>query len=136
MNTTISTTCIIDDDHIYVFGTKKIMEATNFCNDFIIYKNGKEAVDNLVPMILSGDKLPDVILLDLNMPIMDGWQVLDELVKTPTNQKIRIYIVSSSVDSADLERSKSYSLVSSYIIKPFSIDKINELMDHLEKGML
>tara|TARA_R110002049_G_scaffold228528_2_gene400663 strand:- start:1744 stop:2148 length:405 start_codon:yes stop_codon:yes gene_type:complete len=132
----IDTTCIIDDDPIYIFGTKKIMEATNFCTNFLIYKNGKEAVDDLIPKILSGDTLPDIILLDLNMPIMDGWQVLDELVKVPTDQKIRIYIVSSSVSSADVERAKSYSLVSNYLIKPFSVNKINDLMKDIERGRL
>ncbi|WP_247076352.1 response regulator [Cellulophaga sp. F20128] len=128
----INTACIIDDDPIYIFGTKKIMEATNFCNDFLIYKNGKDAVDDLIPKISAGESLPDVILLDLNMPIMDGWQVLDELVKIPTDHKIKIYIVSSSVNSADVERAKSYSLVSNYLIKPFSVDKIHDLMKDLE----
>ena len=131
----INTTCIIDDDPIYVFGTKKIMESTNFCRDFIVYKNGKEAVDDLIPKILSRDGvLPDVILLDLNMPIMDGWQVLDELVKVPIEQKTKIYIVSSSVDTTDLERAKTYSLVSNYIVKPFSVDKVHELMEDIERG--
>ena len=124
--------CIIDDDPIYVFGTKKIMETTQFSNNFSVYKNGKQAIEYLIPKMISGETLPDVILLDLNMPIMDGWQVLDELVKTSSHQKMNIFIASSSVDNTDLERAKSYDIVNRYIVKPFSIAKIKMLMDNTD----
>lgn len=135
MNAAINTVCNIDDDPIYVFGTKKIMESLNFCNNFIFHNNGKKAIDYLIPKLLSNDALSDVILLDLNMPIIDGWQVLDELIKIPYINKIRIYIVSSSVDPRDLIRAKQYEIVSTYIVKPFSIDKVNTMMKDMEQGL-
>ncbi|MGY0391872.1 response regulator [Bizionia sp. KMM 8389] len=133
MNTTINTVCIIDDDPIYVFGTKKIMESLNFCKNFLVYKNGKKALDYLIPKLETNATLPDLILLDLNMPILDGWQVLDEIIKIQTKRKIKIYIVSSSIDSRDLQRAKEYDLVSNYIIKPFSAEKLNELCKDIQK---
>jgi len=135
MNTAINTVCIIDDDPIYVFGTKKIMESLNFCKHFIVHTNGKKAIDYLIPKLLANDTLPDVILLDLNMPIMDGWQVLDELVKISSSQRIKIYIVSSSVDSRDLKRAKQYELVCNYIVKPFSLDTVHNLIKDIEQRL-
>ena len=128
----INTACIIDDDPIFRFGTKKIMESVHFCKNFLIYKNGKEAFDDLASKLTLNIDVPDVILLDLNMPIMDGWQFLEELVKIPNSEKIPIYIVSSSVDSRDIEKAKEYKLVNQYIIKPFSVAKVQALMDDLK----
>lgn len=108
---TISTICIIDDDPIFRFGTKKMMEKINFSLDFLVYKNGKEALDDLVFKLQLNTNLPDVILLDLNMPIMDGWQFLEEFTKVSNAEMIPIYIVSSSVDRRDFEKAKNYSIV-------------------------
>ena len=129
----INTICIIDDDPIFRFGTKKMMEKVLLPLDFLIYKNGKEAFDDLLPKLRQNTNMPDVILLDLNMPIMDGWQFLDELVKIPNAEKIPIYIVSSSVDSRDIDKAKSYDIVNNYIIKPFSVSKIKDLIEELTK---
>lgn len=129
----INTACIIDDDPIYIFAATKILTTNEFCNNIIVYKNGKDAVENLIPMIRSGVELPEIVLLDLNMPIMDGWQVLDELIKEPIHHQMNIYITSSSVDSADLEKAKSYNMVNNYITKPFTFEKINELFNRLKR---
>ena len=128
----INTVCIIDDDPIFRFGTKKIMESVRFCENFLVYKNGKEAFDDLAEKLKMNIDIPDVILLDLNMPIMDGFQFLDELVKIPNAANIPIYIVSSSVDSRDIEKAKTYDLVTNYIIKPFSVSKVQALLEELQ----
>ena len=128
----INTACIIDDDPIFRFGTKKIMESVQFCEKFLVFKNGKEAFDDLALKLRLNLEVPDVILLDINMPIMDGWQFLDELVKIPYTKKIPIYIVSSSVDSRDIDKAKKYDLVSNYIIKPFSVAKVQALLEELK----
>ncbi len=120
----IDIACVIDDDPIFVFGVKKVMQLADICTNFLIYRNGKEALDALTRLISNGGKLPDVILLDLNMPILDGWQFLDEFIKVPVPKKITVYIVSSSVDPKDVLRAKSYSIVNNYIIKPISMKKL------------
>ena len=123
----INAVCIIDDDPIFRFGTKKLMESVQPSLSFMVYKNGKEAFDDLILKIKSSESIPDVILLDLNMPIMDGWQFLDECLKNKLLEKIPIYIVSSSVDSRDIEKAKKYKIVNNYIIKPFSVSTIEDL---------
>lgn len=128
----INTICIIDDDPIFRFGTKKMMEKIQFSLNFLVYKNGKEAFDDLALKLQLNTNLPDVILLDLNMPIMDGWQFLEEFTKITNSERIPIYIVSSSVDSRDIAKAKSYDIVNNYIIKPFSLSGIKDLLLELE----
>lgn len=124
----IDIACIIDDDPIFVFGTKKIMEMTNFCKSIIVYENGKEAYESLKAIIIANEQQPDVILLDLNMPVWDGWQFLDEFIKIPNKKTITIYIITSSVDPADVEKAKKYDAISSYIVKPITTFQLKKIL--------
>ena len=124
----IDIACIIDDDPIFIFGTKKIMQIANFCESFMIFHNGKQAYDKLKIILENGSQLPDLILLDLNMPIWDGWQFLDEFVKIPNEKIITIYIITSSVDPADVIRAKSYDMVSNYIVKPITMPELKKIL--------
>lgn len=132
----IDLACIIDDDPIYLFGIRKMMEIADLCNGFLIYNNGLEAIKALKPLLTDDEDFPEVILLDLNMPIMDGWQFLDEIIKVPTNKKVIIYIISSSIDPIDLKRAKEYSVVSSYLIKPVTINDLKGIFQNIEKDKL
>ncbi|MBQ4818469.1 response regulator [Aquimarina sp. MMG016] len=129
----IDIACIIDDDPIFVFGVKKIMELIGFCESVMVFRNGNEALNNLKAIISAHEKLPDVILLDLNMPILDGWQFLDEFIKIPCKKKIMIYIVSSSVDPEDTLKAKSYERVSDYIVKPVTVQKLKDILSDIQE---
>lgn len=124
----IDIACIVDDDPIFVFATKKVMQNAGFCESFIIYRNGKEALDGLQEIVSSGGLLPDVILLDLNMPVMDGWQFLDEFVKIKLPRPITIYIVSSSIDPEDMIRAAQYEQVEKYITKPITQKTLSDIV--------
>ncbi|TLP73211.1 response regulator [Maribacter sp. ACAM166] len=114
--------CIIDDDPIFIYGTKRIIKEVDFAKKVIVYNNGQEAVDGLKEIIKEQGLLPDVIFLDLNMPIMNGWEFLDEYknCRHDKSKKTIIYIISSSVDPRDLERVKNYKQVDDYILKPIT----------------
>lgn len=116
--------CIIDDDPAFTFLTKEIMEMTDFCTDLLVYKNGQEAVSGLTEIIKSGGILPDVILLDLNMPIMDGWEFLDEFADTLNERDVTIFIVTSSVNPTDHEKANNYQSVTDYIEKPVTEESL------------
>jgi len=73
--------CIIDDDPICVFTTKIMLEVSKVFDDIQVFNSGKEAFDILSKK--SDEDLPGVVILDINMPIWDGWDFLDEIVKTP-----------------------------------------------------
>lgn len=87
--------------------------------------NGKEAIE----AIRAGKA--DVMFLDLNMPVMDGWEFLNEFIKIKNNlnKKITLYVVSSSIDPRDLERAKSFNLVTDYLIKPIELKKFEKIFD-------
>lgn len=127
----INTTYIIDDDPIFIFGLKRMLEHADFCNEFVVFNNGEDALDNLKPLMKTGENFPELILLDLNMPIMDGWQFLDEFIKEDCPKKTIIYIISSSIDPVDVEKAKEYQNVSSYVIKPITRDKIRYIAEEM-----
>ena len=127
----IDIACIIDDDPIFIFGAKRMMELAEFCNSFMIFNNGEEALNSLKPLMDSGENIPEVILLDINMPIMDGWQFLDEFVKIEAHKLITVFIVSSSIDPLDRKRVEAYKNVSNFIVKPITPDMIKSIKDYL-----
>ena len=129
----VQTCCIIDDDPIFIYGTKRIMKEIGFYEKLIVYHNGQEALDGLSKISSLGQKIPEVIFLDLNMPIMNGWEFLDEITKLPSNrfEKTYIYIISSSVDTRDLERVKNYKVVNNYILKPITPNDLESVLNSL-----
>lgn len=133
MKTRIDIACLVDDDPVYIFATKKVMTMANFCNSFLVFNNGREALDSLIAIMQSGAKMPDVILLDVNMPVMDGWQFLDEFIKVKPLQKTIIYIVTSSIDPEDIQRAKSYSEVSDYIVKPVTEKTLHNILSDFQQ---
>ena len=88
--------------------------------------NGKEALNTLKSTIGEIDLLPDIILLDINMPVMDGWEFMEEIkmIKSKISKKIIIYIVSSSIAIEDKNKSKTFADIIGYIPKPISVDDL------------
>ena|SRR6056297_2893942 len=127
---TIEQLVLIDDDETYRFIAKHTIITLNLVDRFKIFSNGKEAIDYLRSKMDDPSQLPDVILLDLNMPVMDGWEFLERylILRPRIGKKIYLYIVTSSVDPADLERADRISAVTDYIVKPLTRDKLRAIL--------
>ena len=125
--------CIIDDDHIFIYGVKRLMEETSFCDNLIIYQNGQDALDDLKDKARQGMNVPSIIFLDLNMPMMTGWEFLDEYLQLENQAaaQSKVYIVSSSIDPKDLLRIKDYSVIRNYILKPVTTDDLQNIIIEL-----
>ncbi|MCG9791459.1 response regulator [Flavobacterium algicola] len=123
--------CIIDDDPTHLFITKKYVELSGLVNNIVVYKDGKEAYDSLKAIIVASQKLPEIILLDLNMPIWDGWQFLEEFLKIPIQAKIHIFILTSSVSAEDKIRAEQFNLNGKYLVKPITFGEIKTIFSEL-----
>lgn len=121
---------LVDDDDTFVFITQRIIEQTNHVKEIKVFNNGLDALNYLKNNLNNNYQLPEVIFLDLSMPIMDGWQFLDEFtsLKTEKTEKILIYICSSSISPHDITKAKEISSVTDFIIKPVTKDKLAEIV--------
>ena len=124
--------CVIDDDPIVVFGLRKMLEHSKMNAGFLSFENGQDALDFLIPkMEINDEETPDVIFLDLNMPIMNGWEFIEEYVKinVPTEGVTPVlYVVSSSIHKADHDKADRISEVSGFIIKPVTLDELDKVL--------
>ena len=122
---------IIDDDPITVFGIRKLLSSIEASKAIDTFSNGKLAIDNLRQIIENEEKLPEVIFLDINMPVMDGWQFLEEFITLPLQNKIRVNIITSSIDLVDKENWESFNSKTSHTItynnKPISKMEISKI---------
>ncbi len=130
MNT--SKTCIIDDDEIFVIVAKKIMKVAGFSEEVTNFKNGKDAIDFFRENITNATIIPDMVFLDLNMPLMDGWDFLDALDQLDLPKKVKVFIFTSSIDPKDEKRSQDYSIVERFIEKPLTMQKLKLISESEE----
>ncbi|NDP28582.1 MAG: response regulator [Flavobacterium sp.] len=123
---------IIDDDIIYQTIIHKLIEKSGIFSAHYSFLNGKEAITTLNNTFLNNtleikeEYIPDIILLDINMPVMDGWEFMEEIktIKSKINKNIIIYIVSSSIAIEDKNKSKTFTDIMGYIPKPISVNDL------------
>jgi CheY-like chemotaxis protein len=120
--------CIIDDDPIQIFLIKKLIELTCCVKEIIAYKDGKEAFEGLKERHGKGCKCPDLIFLDINMPIWDGWEFLKEFKELNIYLDSEIYILTSSLSIEDFEKATFYGLQNNYLSKPLDKEKLNQIV--------
>lgn len=131
--------CIIDDDEIYQFTAIQTLKKIDIEKNVTSFYDGEEAINFFLDNINTESNLPDVILLDINMPVMDGFQFMDAYVKLKSKIKknITIYMVSSSVDPADMKKVEDYKDIIGYIVKPMKRgDLLTKFEDLQEKGVI
>ncbi|MDL5514757.1 response regulator [Arenibacter sp. M-2] len=126
--------CLIDDDDIYKYTITRTIKTHKLARKILMFSNGEEALEFMIDNVGNNQNLPDVIFLDINMPILDGFQFMEEYVKIKprVGKEVTIYMVSSSVDPVDLAQAKQISEISDYIIKPITPEQLSAIVDTLE----
>jgi CheY-like chemotaxis protein len=123
-------TLIVDDDSIIIFIHKKLVGRCGFPVAPETYLNGREALDNL--MASADESTHSLILLDINMPVMSGWEFLDAIQDQPFAKHMKVAMVTSSVDASDKLKAKTYSQVVGFLEKPITVDMLNDLKTHFD----
>lgn len=118
---------------IYQFAIKLTIQQLELAQNVITFSNGELAVNFFQENLLNEASLPDIILLDINMPIMDGWDFLNWFAaqKHKLPREIPIFMVSSSIDWRDIEKAKSYSAVVDYLSKPLTEGNFYEIFSRV-----
>ncbi|MFD1628554.1 response regulator [Pseudopedobacter beijingensis] len=124
---------IIDDDEINNFIAAKLIDKIHPVAHISICLNGKEGIDFLASRIHKEEELPDIVFLDINMPVMNGWEFLEEFekIKNSIKKRIMINMLSSSVYNDDITKSQTFTTVNKFISKPLTTDKIKDLYNSL-----
>lgn len=118
---------IVDDDPIFVFVMRKLLQKTGRFDQVEVLHNGFDAIESLRKRADRNQPLPDLIFLDLNMPVLDGWQFLDEVDQLPFHDRLVIHIISSSVDIREINKAKAYRTVRSFVSKPVTMEWLEHL---------
>lgn len=130
MNRNYKLTFIIDDDPVFVLLFKKIMLKIGKFETVLNFENGQLGLNALIEKFNNNEPFPDIIFLDINMPVMDGWEFLKALEKYKFKDKLNIYMVSSSIDPTEIKKSKKFKTVKRFISKPVSAsDFLKNLKD-------
>lgn len=129
----------VDDDPITLMLCKKVIEKTTFSNKIITAQNGEEALAyfdaikndpevNNKPVLL-----PQLIFLDLNMPVMGGWEFLDcfNTLNYSNFNTIKVVVLSSTIDPEDLQKASTYPMVIDFLSKPITLSMLDYLSNKI-----
>lgn len=125
----------VDDDPITLMLCKKVIEKAEFSKIIETANNGEDALkyfDNLKREVENNNEitLPELMFLDLNMPIMGGWEFLDIFSEEKYHNSfpnLKVIVLSSTIDPKDIEKSKSYSMVIDFLSKPITKDLLKSI---------
>ncbi|WP_293294759.1 response regulator [Allomuricauda sp.] len=126
-----SSILLVDDDEIYLFVTKKLLNSLS--NDLIVnsFTDGEQALEYVHVCLSENVNLPEIILLDINMPYLDGWGFLSEFKKIKPkleDQKVKIFMVTSSNSEEDIKKAKEFEEITGYVVKPIYEDKLKDIL--------
>ena len=127
----ITRVMVVDDDPVSNKITRLFLRKNNWPAEVMVFEDGQEAL-RVLGESFSGDaqSTPDVILLDMDMPVFSGWDFMEEYSSLPSELtgKPLLYMVSSSINPPDMKRAGDYPLIRAYITKPLTPQALDQIL--------
>ncbi len=119
---------LVDDDRATNFLNKRLLDRMGIVRTICVARNGEEAMEYLMKA-LAGERdfpTPDIILLDINMPLVNGWEFMDRYEEMPDDFKnsTAIYMLSTSLRESDLTKAEEHPLVRGFLPKPLTAEQV------------
>lgn len=129
MNQQFKCVMLVDDNDTDNFISRRIIELTHFAQHVEVKNSGKSALEYIAEHQNDPDKLPEIIFLDINMPIVDGYVFLYEFETFPplVKEKCKVVILSSSDNKRDIDKLINNDRVIKYITKPLTEQELEEI---------
>lgn len=126
---------LVDDNEIDHYLHRKMLSVAQISEDVIIYYSVREALEYLRSHLEHVDMLPDLVLLDIQMPNLNGFDFLDSYDQLPeeVKDKVKIFMLSSSIDKGDLARARKNKNVLRVLRKPLDIKVLKAAVDYMEE---
>ncbi|KAA5546778.1 response regulator [Adhaeribacter rhizoryzae] len=117
----VNTVLVVDDEENWCFVIKRILQKAGVGNQIFTANNGLQALEKLKAIAATNEKLPELIFIDLKMPVMDGFEFLEEATQSPELDlsQTRIFVLTSSMLPQDKERANEYP-IAGFISKPLT----------------
>lgn len=122
---------VVDDDHITQITIKSLFKKHGLAEKITSFFNGEEALNAFKVLDSHNAVWPELVLLDLNMPIMDGWEFLSAFSSFNWESKTNIVVCTSSIDPEDESRIRKLGKILDYINKPLTISKLETVLNKL-----
>jgi len=124
---------LIDDDEVFNYLNKKSVTKSEHSKDVEIFLSAANALEYLHELIKSKKEFPDIILLDISMPVMNGFDFLEAFEKLPAKFKTKtsIYMLSSSMNDEDVKSAGNFTSVIGYLCKPLNLKKVDEICNEV-----
>ncbi len=121
---------LVDDDDGTNFLHKLIIKQAGVAEQVEVVLNGEEALNYLAEAVEGTKPVPDILFLDINMPLLNGWEFLDEYTKLSADKKVntKIIMLTTSVNPDDAKRARTYDSVSGFKSKPLDDEMLNEII--------
>lgn len=130
---TIERVYIIDDDKVVLHIFDRLVKKHGCFGIVEAFLESEVALKQLKTQLKIKVDQPDLILIDINMPRMDGWEFIENLCKADPEHNTPFMIISSSIDPDDIEKSKQYPCVLDFIPKPLSLDKLDYILERYNR---